>query len=365
MSLIVAKEVGASGASTLNSWGKKQIDNFRTGLQGNLGRGALRVAGVNKLDSYIKSTRLGNTAIGAGLRNMTTGALTKQKFGSKSSIEDVNKREDKRKDKLADIKEEVVKAQYGKAGERVASAQKKEQEIKDKIKEKQDADSGVKGARDDEKIQKDALQKAQEAVKQKEAEIKANPRALDIMTKQADLARLKADETLHSNALKTVEQARIKEEARVRTPFRKDLKQATRATGIAEQQKTKMGTSEKDYLKNVADEMENPKTTFGKIKRIGRRLTGLPVPLLIAGGLMGGGIPNLVIGGAAAAAVATLNQQARKARRETIKALRDASQGKKKKKGSGKATTADNVDVDEFDDDELDKLEKKIAAAKK
>lgn len=365
MSLIVAKQVGVTGSSTINSWGRKKLDGLRTGTQGFVGRGALRAVGVNALDQKFKNSRFGNTYVGAGLRNITTGALVKQKFGSGDSIESVNKKEDKRREKLSDIKEEVVKAKYAKADEKVTAAQKKEDEIKNKIKEKQKSDSGVKTARYNERTYEEFLDRHRKTIRKKEEEIVANPTAPDIRTKKDDLSRLKAEEIAYVNNVENLKQVRIKEEDRVAATFSNDLAQAMWSRTGAKQQKAKMGTSEKDYLKNVADKMEKPKTVLGKLGKIGRRLAGVPVPLLIVAGIAGGGIPNLIIGGAAAGAVAMRNYEARKRRREAIKALRDASEGKKKKKGGGKATTSDQIDWDNVNDDEADKIEKEIADRKK
>jgi hypothetical protein len=110
--LIIAKsQSNKSGkvASSVIKWGTDRIDKARTtirkGTQGYIGRGATRITGVNYADSKFKKTAFANTRIGQSIRKVTTGALTGAKFGSKYSIDDVEKENKKLRESYA--KEQV------------------------------------------------------------------------------------------------------------------------------------------------------------------------------------------------------------------------------------------------------------------
>jgi len=102
-SLVIAKNLGAAGASRAVSMGKKWSGNLRTGLQGYAGRGAVRMSGLGRLDKSIEdySSKSGvrgsvarfltTTRTGQSIRGATTGAAVGAKFGSGRSVIDVNK----------------------------------------------------------------------------------------------------------------------------------------------------------------------------------------------------------------------------------------------------------------------------------
>jgi len=78
--IILSKKIGVAGADTVNKWGK----SLRTGAQGFVGRNTIGRVGY-AIDKQIGNTAFGNTAIGRGLRNITTKGAGDLKFGSKES----------------------------------------------------------------------------------------------------------------------------------------------------------------------------------------------------------------------------------------------------------------------------------------
>jgi hypothetical protein len=111
--LIVSKSLGASGASGALAVGGKLATSARKGAQGYLGRGALRASGIAGgaawVEDKLKDTRFGEFAPIRGLRKVTTGAVLNTKFGSKQSINDVNKADSERAEKIALKEGEAIK----------------------------------------------------------------------------------------------------------------------------------------------------------------------------------------------------------------------------------------------------------------
>ncbi|TAK57314.1 hypothetical protein EPO17_02295, partial [Patescibacteria group bacterium] len=82
-SLIIAKEFGVLGAATFNGWAEGVLKAVPSWT----GRNTVGRAG-NWADKKLENTVLGNSRIGRSLREITTGGLASNKFGSSMSFKD-------------------------------------------------------------------------------------------------------------------------------------------------------------------------------------------------------------------------------------------------------------------------------------
>ncbi|MEN9912657.1 MAG: hypothetical protein RLY66_65 [Candidatus Parcubacteria bacterium] len=90
--LLAALSIGAMMPKWANNVGAGAIWKSVGGWAGGIaGRGTMRVTGASKVDGYLANTKVGNTQWMRDLRSVTTGPITKAKFGSSRSIEDVDK----------------------------------------------------------------------------------------------------------------------------------------------------------------------------------------------------------------------------------------------------------------------------------
>ncbi|MDD5318406.1 MAG: hypothetical protein PHF79_01095 [Candidatus Pacebacteria bacterium] len=114
-SLVLAKMAGGSGSGAAMNL----FDKTRKGAQGYMGRGGVRTmlaagnaVGLGKIAG--ENSRFGNTRVGTALRNITSGAAAKAKFGSARSVEDVNKSEKERKAKVRTLEQrQNIETQLG------------------------------------------------------------------------------------------------------------------------------------------------------------------------------------------------------------------------------------------------------------
>ena len=104
--LIVANEFGGYGAKGA----LEALDKSGKWAQGKLGRGTVRASGISNLDNKFKESDFGNTRFGRGLRSVTTGLVTKQKFGSKDSVSSIDKKSKKEDEASAKQIEENAEA---------------------------------------------------------------------------------------------------------------------------------------------------------------------------------------------------------------------------------------------------------------
>lgn len=97
--LVVSQNIGAYGTkATLD-----MAHRVRKGTQSFAGSRTIGRAAA-RLDDRLGESRFGNTFVGSSLRNITTQKLKKTKFGGKTSGEDFEKSEQKRKGKLRDVR---------------------------------------------------------------------------------------------------------------------------------------------------------------------------------------------------------------------------------------------------------------------
>lgn len=99
-----AKKAGSYATSAFE-FGTKRIDIARKGTYGYLGRGTVRATGLRRIDERFKKSAFGNTRLGQSIRKSTTGLVTDSKFGSKYSVEGVDKENKKLRESFA--KEQV------------------------------------------------------------------------------------------------------------------------------------------------------------------------------------------------------------------------------------------------------------------
>ncbi|HLP43650.1 MAG TPA: hypothetical protein VK145_00010 [Candidatus Nanoarchaeia archaeon] len=140
-SLMIAKEFGEGGAGGAI----KILDKTRKNIQGYVGRNTLGRIG-SRIDKNISSRddglgRFANTEFGRGLRNITTGALAKGKYGGKLDFGKQEKEAEKANKEYADSvfekREERTKTDIAITGQRVKDLEKQ--------KEKHEADIAVEG----------------------------------------------------------------------------------------------------------------------------------------------------------------------------------------------------------------------------
>ncbi len=110
--IITSKLLGGQGAVGAVNLANKVANGARKGAQGYLGRGAVRATGINRLENFAKDTKFGESAPMRALRGITTGALTKSKFGSKDSVSSVDKADKKRAEDIAKKTDEGVTSKF-------------------------------------------------------------------------------------------------------------------------------------------------------------------------------------------------------------------------------------------------------------
>lgn len=265
-SLLIAKEVGAYGAKTMNSWGA----SLRKGAQGLVGRNTVG-RGAALVDQFMnKDTRFGNTFIGSGLRNYTTGALMKQKFGSGSSFEDENNKTEKRRESYAKVVLKENNAAAEKAQEDLEKAQARqallEVELEEKEKKKKDHEESVYKKDTDvikaEKDLTDAINKLTEQeklIKEKEEELGKTPMA----TKAHDLLKREL-QTLNTNKIPILNK-KIKKEKELKTAKENALKKQGPQPILGQTNTQRQAGLDRD-ISDVKEKITKAKANVSKIQ---------------------------------------------------------------------------------------------------
>lgn len=149
--LIIAKQSSAYGAFGIVKAG----DKLRKNIQGQFGRGAVRVTGLNKLDQRFGDSEFGKSRVGRGLRSITTGAITNADFGSGKSVQKVDKEVKKKNEEYVKTIEKNVEKKFDKdlpqlRAARIAEIDKRNTEINTEIasaeKERRDLEAKLRAA---------------------------------------------------------------------------------------------------------------------------------------------------------------------------------------------------------------------------
>ena len=109
--LWVASKFGGYGAEGAI----KSLAGARGWVQGKVGRGVVRALPIARIDKAISESRVGQNQIVRSLRESTTGAALKAKFGSKQSVSDVDKELKKQREDYAKSRGEKVDEENSKA----------------------------------------------------------------------------------------------------------------------------------------------------------------------------------------------------------------------------------------------------------
>lgn len=346
--LVVSKELGAAGAGGALKYGAK----LRGRAQGVIGRGALRMTPVRTMDKKFAESRFGQTALGSGLRNITTGAAMKAEFGSGKSISKVDKelkkaRKDFAKDRSEDIDRDHEKDEEARANLAVQLRSNKfdtrYEAHKELLKKDQQRLESIKLAQES-ALKRKAYAEAEEINKTKEA---LSQRVAKMQSKQEKWDTLKASGYLQSKMTPLRENA--EKDSQISDD---DVANATGNLLIGTKDGKNVYENDKDRLKmlqritgtNIEIGNKSERLADKTKKVLANKFTGTAagagVGLAAAGPL--GVIPGAVIG-------ATLGSESGKkfiaktkkfwygdkdsARKETIKKLRDDA--KKGKKGGG------------------------------